>query len=165
MFITAILKTSLSSNQQLPTPHQPLPLPRLCFSGCPGYLHPSQYWTPPYHLRVRPAVWAFFHKQPPSSGEAFLRPLDQRPENWDTPFQEVCFANQEVASTRSLLEDPWTWCFPLCFRDWRRRSLLLWFDLSHSRAGISSMFARVPLSLTQTHVTGTQMFYLFNTQG
>lgn len=39
------------------------------------------------------------------------------------------------------------------------------FDLSHSRAGISRMFTKVPLSPSQTYVIKTKMFYLSNPQG
>ena len=66
---------------------------------------------------------------------------------------------------RSMLEDRRTCCFRLFVRDLRRHSLPLCFDLSHSRAEISSMFDRVPLSLSQAYVIETQMFYLSNTQG
>ena len=66
---------------------------------------------------------------------------------------------------RSMREDCRPCCFRPSIRDSRRHSLPLCFDLLHSRAGISSVSNRVPLSLSQACVTQTQMFYLSSTQG
>jgi len=55
---------------------------------------------------------------------------------------------------RSFLESVhyWTCCFHLRIGDSGRCSFPLCFDLSHSRAEISSMLDRVPLSLSQAWV-------------
>lgn len=46
--------------------------------------------------------------------------------------------------SQSMLEDHWTCWFCLYIRDSLRHRLPLCFDLSHSRAGISSMFHKMP---------------------
>lgn len=45
-------------------------------------------------------------------------------------------------------------------KDLHKHIFLLCFDLLHSRVGISSMFDKVPLSLSQAYITWTQRFYL-----
>jgi len=64
-----------------------------------------------------------------------------------------------------MLEDQQACCFHLFIKDSHRLSLPLCFDVSSSRAGISRMFDRVPLSLSQCYVIETQMFCLSRTQG
>lgn len=87
-------------------------------------------------------------------------------------WRDFCSSSWEEASkwrhrhrrAWSLLEDQ-ICCFCLYIRDFCRRSCPLYFDLSHSRAGISSMFSKVSLNLSKTYVIRTQMFYLSKTQG
>lgn len=64
-----------------------------------------------------------------------------------------------------MVEDHPTCCFFLYFRDSHKYNLPLCFNLAHRRAGFSSMFDRVPLSLPKVYVSWTQMFYLSKTQG
>ena len=95
-----------------------------------------------------------------------LFPLPREPgDPWSSTQVEAHKRGCRHHRDQSLLEDRWTCWFCLFFRDSGKSSLPLCFDLSHSRAGISSMFHRVPLSLSHACVIWTQKFYLSNTHG
>ena len=76
------------------------------------------------------------------------------PREWGDPrtstWAEAHKRGRRHCRAWSFLEDRQTCWFCLFVRDSHRRSLPLCFDLSHSRAGIPSMFHRVPLSLSIT---------------
>lgn len=79
--------------------------------------------------------------------DLFLLPC-QSGNLWSSTWIEACKQGHRHQGAQSMPEDHEAWWFCLCIRDSCRYILPLWFDLSHSRAGISSMFIWVPQSLS-----------------